>query len=71
MASKGGSMNKVIETSEEILMSKCKCIIYHPPIGGAHWKQLLVEFKQTGNTMLAMQLWSACADRELVVKEEA
>jgi len=64
-------MKKVIETSEEVLMSKCKCIIYHPPVGGAHWKQLLVEYKQSGNTMLAMQLWGGCVDRELAVKEPA
>jgi len=64
-------MKKVIETSEEVLMSKCKCIIYHPPVGGAHWKQLFVEYKQSGNTMLAMQLWGGCVDRELAVKEPA
>ena len=57
-------MRNTIATSEEIVMSKCKCIVYHPPIGGAHWIQLGREFKQTGSVLIGYQLWGGCKARE-------
>jgi hypothetical protein len=57
-------MTKTIDTSKEIVISKCKCIIYHPPVGGAHWIQLVREFKQTGNVLVGYQLWGGCKARE-------
>ena len=46
------------------MMSKCKCIVYHPLVGGAHWIQLVREFKQTGNVLVGYQLWGGCKARE-------
>jgi len=57
-------MSKAIDTSQEIVKSKCKCIVYHPPVGGTHWIQLVREFKQTGDVIIGTQLWGGCEGRK-------
>jgi hypothetical protein len=57
-------MRTTRDTSKEIVASECKCIVYHPPVGGTHWIQLVREFKQTGNILIGYQVWGKCEARD-------